>query len=207
MDLPQALKALAIAQQALNRFANLTSADTRATCKQLALDALHQMDAVCADVEAPTPELRLDPELRYHAYADGASRGNPGNAAWGVVVFTNEETVVTGKGYLGIATNQVAELNAAIEALKRVPEGGAVTLYSDSQYTLKGISEWRKGWERNSWRTSKGGEVANKELWQQLFALVDKRRVQTQWVRGHAGNQWNEKCDQLANQALDAVVR
>lgn len=106
-------------------------------------------------------------------------------------------------GFLGRKTNQVAELTAAREALSRTPVGCAVTLVSDSQYVLKGISEWRKGWERRGWVNAKGEPVANQHLWQALFKEVDARKVAVKWVRGHSGDTYNEMCDQLANLAID----
>ena len=105
-------------------------------------------------------------------------------------------------GFIGHGTNQIAELTAAIEGLARVPAGAAVELVSDSQYVLKGISEWRAGWERRGWRNSKGEPVANLALWKQLFALADARKVSVRWVRGHNGDRCNEKADALANKAL-----
>ncbi len=105
-------------------------------------------------------------------------------------------------GFIGPGTNQIAELTAAIEGLKRVPAGASVELVSDSQYVLKGISEWRTGWERKGFRNSKGEVVANLALWRQLFAIVDARKVSTRWVRGHNGDTHNERADALANLAL-----
>ena len=78
----------------------------------------------------------------------------------------------------------------------------AVQLVSDSQYVLKGLTEWRAGWERKGWRNSKGEPVANLALWKKLFALADARRVTVRWVKGHNGDRCNEKADALANKAL-----
>ena len=105
-------------------------------------------------------------------------------------------------GFIGPGTNQIAELTAAIEGLARVPAGAAVQLVSDSQYVLKGLTEWRAGWERKGWRNSKGEPVANLGLWKKLFALADARRVTVRWVKGHNGDRCNEKADALANKAL-----
>ena len=105
-------------------------------------------------------------------------------------------------GYIGPGTNQIAELTAAIEGLSRVPEGAAVELVSDSQYVLKGLSEWRAAWERRGFKNSKGETVANLALWRRLFALADARSVTTRWVRGHNGDVYNERADALANLAL-----
>ena len=90
----------------------------------------------------------------------------------------------------------------AIEGLSRTPEGAAVELVSDSQYVLKGLSEWRAGWERRGFRNAKGDPVANLELWKRLFAVADARKVSVRWVRGHQGNVNNERADRLAVAAL-----
>ena len=141
---------------------------------------------------------------RWVAYADGAcAPTNPGPAAWGVVVFAPDgaETAAD-NGFIGPGTNQIAEITAAIEGLSRTPEGAAVELVSDSQYVLKGLSEWRAGWERRGFRNAKGDPVANLELWKRLFAVADARKVSVRWVRGHQGNVNNERADRLAVAAL-----
>jgi len=138
------------------------------------------------------------------AYTDGAcAPSNPGPAGWGAVLIEPGTGAESDHfGFIGHGTNQIAELTAAIEGLARVPAGAAVELVSDSQYVLKGISEWRAGWERRGWRNSKGEPVANLALWKQLFALADARKVSVRWVRGHNGDRCNEKADALANKAL-----
>ena len=138
------------------------------------------------------------------AYTDGAcAPSNPGPAGWGAVLIAPGGDAETDHyGFIGPGTNQIAELTAAIEGLARVPAGAAVELVSDSQYVLKGISEWRAGWERKGWHNSKGEPVANLALWKRLFALVDVREVSVRWVRGHNGDRCNEKADALANKSL-----
>ena len=131
-----------------------------------------------------------DPE-RWVAYTDGA-----------VILGPNGREVEHARGFIGHGTNQIAEITAAIEGLSRVPEGASVELVSDSQYVLKGLSEWRAGWERRNWRNSKNEPVANLALWQRLFAVADARRVGVRWVRGHNGDPNNETADRLANEAL-----
>lgn len=136
-------------------------------------------------------------------YADGAcAPSNPGPAGWGAVVIAPDGGETDHYGFIGPGTNQVAELTAATEGLKRVPLGTAVELVSDSQYVLKGLTEWRAGWERKGYRNSKGEPVANLALWKQLYAAADARRVKTRWVRGHNGDARNERADALANKAL-----
>lgn len=142
--------------------------------------------------------------MKWIAYTDGAcAPSNPGPAAWGAVLIAPDGRTETDHfGFIGHGTNQIAELTAAIEGLTRVPAGALVELVSDSQYVLKGLSEWRAGWERKGYRNSKGEPVANLHLWKQLFALADARKVSTRWVRGHNGDPLNERADALANKAL-----
>jgi ribonuclease HI len=142
--------------------------------------------------------------MNWVAYTDGAcAPSNPGPSGWGAVLLPPGTTASQEHyGFIGPGTNQIAELTAALEGLKKVPEGAAVELVSDSQYVLKGISEWRAGWERKGFRNSKGEMVANLGLWKQLFAVVDARKVSTRWVRGHNGDVHNERADELANLAL-----
>lgn len=142
--------------------------------------------------------------MKWIAYTDGAcAPSNPGPAAWGAVLIAPDGHTETDHfGFIGHGTNQIAELTAAIEGLTRVPAGALVELVSDSQYVLKGLSEWRAGWERKGYRNSKGEPVANLGLWKQLFALADARKVSTRWVRGHNGDPLNERADALANKAL-----
>ena len=141
---------------------------------------------------------------KWIAYTDGAcAPSNPGPAGWGaVVVSADGSSEVDHYGFIGPGTNQIAELTAAIEGLSIVPAGARVELVSDSQYVLKGLSEWRAGWERKGFKNSKGETVANLALWKKLYEVADARRVTTRWVRGHAGDPYNERADQLANTAL-----
>ncbi len=142
--------------------------------------------------------------LHWTAYTDGAcAPSNPGPAGWGAVLVAPATGAESDHyGYIGPGTNQIAELVAAIEGLARVPEGADVELVSDSQYVLKGLTEWRAGWERKGFRNSKGEVVANLALWKRLYAVADARRVKTRWVRGHSGHPFNERADALANTAL-----
>jgi ribonuclease HI len=142
--------------------------------------------------------------MKWTAYTDGAcAPSNPGPAGWGAVVIAPDGTTETDHwGFIGHGTNQIAELTAAIEGLSLVPPGAQVELVSDSQYVLKGLVEWRGGWERRGFRNSKGEAVANLGLWKRLFGLADARRVTTRWVRGHNGDVYNERADALANRAL-----
>jgi ribonuclease HI len=142
--------------------------------------------------------------MSWRAYTDGAcAPSNPGPAGWGVVLIAPDGVSESDHfGFIGHGTNQIAELTAALEGLTRVPAGDAVELVSDSQYVLKGLTEWRAGWERKGYRNSKGEPVANLQLWKQLFAAADARKLKVRWVRGHNGDPHNERADALANKAL-----
>ncbi|MFZ2649719.1 MAG: ribonuclease H [Burkholderiaceae bacterium] len=148
---------------------------------------------------------RSELTMKWLAYTDGAcAPRNPGPAGWGAVLLPpTGQPASEHYGFIGPGTNQIAELTAAIEGLSRVPPDAAVELVSDSQYVLKGLSEWRAGWERKGFKNSKGACVANLALWQRLFALADARKVTTRWVRGHNGDRYNERADELANLALE----
>lgn len=210
-DQQNLIAALHAAQGALELIASPKRPDgtynrDRASCEVLARDTLK----LVSQLLYPEPAQELDmlavvnASGKLTAYTDGSSRGNPGKSGWGVVILDGGEVKFAGGGYIGDnATNQVAELTAAIEGLSRVPEGMQVELVSDSQYTLKGLTEWRAGWERKGMRTASGEPVKNLELWKRLYALADKRKVTTRWVKGHNGDPMNERADQLANKAVD----
>lgn len=136
-------------------------------------------------------------------FTDGGCQGNPGPCAWGAVVIPPDGGAkIEGSGFLGHGTNQIAELRAALHGLEMTPVGAEVLLVSDSQYALKGLTEWRRGWEAKGFRNSKGEIVANLDIWKLLYAAADQRRVRTQWVKGHSGHEHNERCDVLAGQAI-----
>ncbi len=136
----------------------------------------------------------------------GCAPHNPGPAAWGAVIETPDGQVIERFQFIGHGTNQIAELTGAIEGLKVTPPGTRVTLVSDSQYVIKGLTEWRRGWERRSWRNSQGEPVANAALWRELFAIADARELTAKWVRGHAGHPQNERADKLATEALRTAI-
>jgi ribonuclease HI len=136
-------------------------------------------------------------------YTDGgAAPSNPGPSAWGAVVIAPDKSISLFKGFSGHGTNQSAELTAAIEGLTRVPAGVKVELVSDSQYVLKGLTEWRAGWERRGFRNAKNEIVSNLELWKRLYAVADMRTVSVRWVKGHRGDLYNEMADTLVGEAL-----
>ncbi|MEQ9359858.1 ribonuclease HI [Coleofasciculus chthonoplastes] len=134
-------------------------------------------------------------------YTDGACSGNPGPGGWGTVVYFTDGSVHEIGGATAKTTNNRMELLAAIEALILVQGSGQtqpITLYTDSEYVRNGITKWIKGWKKKGWKTSQGKAVLNQDLWEKLDA-VNSPLVTWQHVRGHSGNQGNERCDQIAN--------
>jgi len=137
-------------------------------------------------------------------FTDGACRGNPGPGGWGAILRLahNEKELWGGES---ATTNNRMELTAvicALEALKR-PVSGRV--HTDSQYVLKGISEWIHGWKRNGWRTASKQPVKNADLWERLDVLSRQHRLEWIWVKGHAGHPENERADALANRGIDEL--
>lgn len=132
-------------------------------------------------------------------YTDGACSGNPGPGGWGVVVYFNDGSRHELGGADRQTTNNRMELQAAIAALNFLTEHStdAIELYTDSEYVRKGITEWITGWKKKGWKTSTGKEVVNKDLWQELD-LLNSKQVQWRYVRAHAGNEGNERCDAIA---------
>jgi ribonuclease HI len=138
-------------------------------------------------------------------YTDGGCSRNPGPGGWGVVVLVNGKEHKYSGGE-ALTTNNRMELMAAIAGLKKVlryPLWAEVHIhvYCDSQYVKNGITDWINAWKRNGWRTSDKKPVKNQELWQELDGLANRLDIEWTWVKGHAGNQYNEICDELAKQA------
>ena len=131
-------------------------------------------------------------------YCDGSSIGNPGPGGWGAVVSDGVKIFELG-GFDPATTNNRMELTAAIESLKKVGTSAPVALHTDSQYVINGITKWVFGWQKNGWQTKEKKEVLNKDLWQALLLVVEKRTVDFVHVRGHEGVRLNERADMIAN--------
>jgi ribonuclease HI len=137
-------------------------------------------------------------------FSDGGCHGNPGPGAWAAVLqYGKHVREITG----GIAatTNNRMELMAAIESLNLLKETCDIDFHTDSEYVRNGITQWLTGWKRNGWRTAAKKPVKNADLWQQLEAANARHTVRWHWVKGHAGNDLNERCDELVQEAIAKV--
>ena len=135
-------------------------------------------------------------------YTDGACSGNPGIGGWGVVILDNNEEVLLNGGDQK-TTNNKMELTAAIKALEYFEDKKDLIINTDSKYVKDGIESWIKNWKKNGWKTSAKKEVKNKELWIRLDDLINKHNVVWKWVKGHAGNKYNNKADSLARNFIE----
>lgn len=143
------------------------------------------------------------------AWTDGACSGNPGPGGWGVLMRAMKgDEIVKERELSGgepDTTNNRMELQAVIEALRCLKRPCDIDIYTDSQYVQKGISEWITGWKARGWRTASKAPVKNADLWQMLDAEVARHRIQWHWVKGHAGHEFNERADELANRGVELV--
>lgn len=136
-------------------------------------------------------------------YTDGACTGNPGGlGGYAAIVLPPSGTSFEIVGSQNGTTNNRMELMAVICGLERTDDGDTVAVFSDSQYVVRGATAWLKGWKRRGWRTATSGEVKNKDLWERIDDLMSTRCVTFEWVRGHIGDHHNERCDELAKQAI-----
>ncbi len=138
-------------------------------------------------------------------FTDGACRGNPGPGGYGSIIRVQGKDKEL-RGSAKNTTNNIMELTAAVVALKQLKEPSEVELTSDSQYLVKGMTEWIKGWIRKGWVTASKQPVKNKDIWIELNQLNNTHKITWLWVRGHTGHAENERCDQLANMAIDEMT-
>ena len=140
-------------------------------------------------------------------YTDGACKGNPGPGGWGAMLTSGDTCKELFGGELGTTNNRM-EMMAVIEALAALKRPCRVTLYLDSEYVRKGITEWIGGWKARGWRTAAKQPVKNVDLWQKLDALVSSggHAIDWRWVKGHAGDPGNERADALANLGVERAL-
>lgn len=140
-------------------------------------------------------------------YTDGGCSGNPGPGGWGTVIIDGENLTKLSGGKKQTTNNRM-ELSAAINALETVVKNTEwrsrhVEVYSDSQYVKNGITSWIKNWKKNGWKTAAKKPVLNQDLWIALDTLYNQLDIEWKWVKGHAGVEYNEICDQLCKMEME----
>jgi ribonuclease HI len=139
-------------------------------------------------------------------YTDGACRGNPGPGGYGVVLIFGGHRKELSGGFRKTTNNRM-EIMGAIEGLRALRQSCEVSLFTDSEYLVNAINQgWAQRWRKNGWKRNKTDRAVNPDLWEQLLHLCDQHKVQFNWVRGHAGNPENERCDQLAVAAASQPI-
>lgn len=139
-------------------------------------------------------------------FTDGACRGNPGPGAWAVLLRYREKEKMLSGTELNTTNNRM-ELMAAIQALMALKKPCQIVLSTDSQYVKKGITEWLAQWKRRAWKTASKTPVKNSDLWKLLDEQAARHAIQWQWVKGHSGHPENDRVDELANEALDKLLK
>jgi ribonuclease HI len=135
-------------------------------------------------------------------FTDGACSGNPGPGGWGTLLrYKGVEKEL--HGYESETTNNRMEMMAIIMGLETLKRSCTIALYTDSQYVLKGVTEWLKGWKERDWKTANKKPVKNVDLWQRLDQACDRHHITWHWVKGHAGHIENERVDSLARAAIE----
>jgi ribonuclease HI len=151
-------------------------------------------------------------DTRIDIYTDGGCFGNPGPGAWAFVIICGS-SVIKSSGCDNETTNNKMELMAVIKALEKFgkkfkqDDKYKATVFTDSIYVKNGITLWIKNWIRNGWRTSDRKAVKNRELWVLLNELSCKNSPEWQWVKGHAGDKWNEECDSLVQKEIKKMLK
>ncbi|MBM4112626.1 MAG: ribonuclease HI, partial [Phycisphaerae bacterium] len=137
---------------------------------------------------------------RFELFSDGACSGNPGPGAWAFILRGDGiDGEIAKSGFEAATTNNRMELMAIIQGLEAVSERGAVVdVVSDSEYAVKGLTEWLDGWKSRGWKNSRREPVKNDDLWKRLDELRSRHRLQVSWVRGHEDHPENNRCDRMA---------
>ena len=139
--------------------------------------------------------------LQVTIFTDGACKGNPGPGGWGAVLMSGEHEKEL-YGYEPQTTNNRMEMMAAIAALEALKKPCDVSMNVDSKYVLQGMTEWIRGWKARGWKTADKQPVKNDDLWKRLDAACAPHKIKWTWVKGHAGHEYNERADQLANKGI-----
>ena len=135
-------------------------------------------------------------------YTDGSCLENPGNGGWAAIII-DEGKKAEIKGSKKNTTNNQMELIAPIQALKKIPKGSNVQIFTDSKYVKSGITEWIHNWKKNGWKTANREPVKNKELWEELDLLANEFEISWNWVKAHSTDKLNNEVDLLAREAAN----
>lgn len=138
-------------------------------------------------------------------YTDGACKGNPGVGGWGALLVAGRHEKELFGGEVETTNNRM-ELMAVIRALEALKRPCTVIIHTDSQYVLKGMTEWLEGWKAKGWKTASKSPVKNVDLWQALDQAQSIHCIEWRWVKGHAGHPGNERADALANRGVTSVM-
>ena len=136
-------------------------------------------------------------------YTDGSCLENPGNGGWAAIIINNNGEKTRIKGNKKNTTNNQMELLAPIEALKKIPKGSQVQIFTDSKYVKSGITEWIHNWKKNGWKTANKQEVKNKDLWTELDILANEFEISWNWVKAHSTDELNNEVDLIAKEAAN----
>lgn len=151
--------------------------------------------------EGSAPAAQRQARKTVEIFTDGSCIGNPGPGGWAAILrFKKQEKEIS--GYAPDTTNNRMEMTAVLQALLALKEPCRVILCTDSRYLKDGITSWIKGWKRNGWKTAAKEPVKNKDLWVALDEAIRRHVIEWKWVKGHAGHPENERCDQLAREAI-----
>ena len=147
----------------------------------------------------------MDQEDIVTIHTDGSCLSNPGPGGWAAILRwrDNEREIV---GHEQDTTNNRMELKATIMGLNAVTRTMAIALHTDSRYVMNGVQDWLPRWKANGWKTASKKPVANQDLWRMLDEAVSRHQVTWHWVKGHAGDEFNERCDQLARGAAESIA-
>ena len=148
--------------------------------------------------------MSFDEKNYIELFTDGACSGNPGPGGWGAILRWREEEKELYGGEENTTNNRMEAL-AVINGLKALKKPSTVTVYTDSTYIQKGMTQWLEGWKIKNFKIKGGGFRTNHDLWRELDTLNQKHKINWQWVKGHAGHPGNERADELARQGVDLV--
>ena len=136
-------------------------------------------------------------------YTDGSCLGNPGNGGWAAIIIDDKKKIQI-KGSKKDTTNNQMELLAPIKALKKIPKGSNVQIFTDSKYVKSGITEWIHNWKKNGWKTAGKQPVKNKDLWTELDQMTNEFQIKWSWVKGHSTDVLNNEVDLIAREAANS---